>query len=124
MTRWFWLLALPYVVTYSSHPDQCPEYHSVFRSFDCKASETSEIKKGKISIIRFDGPAGTTKEYMEDLAAALNEAHERRRSEKAEQAISEIKFQSMVDDAAYRVKQNNFDYKSACGQDDCGKESQ
>lgn len=104
------------------------------------------------SDVRFDCTKGNC-DWIYDLAFALNEAHERRKSDKAERALNKIRFEMIAEDAASRVRQdefdrkanpekqikrprdeagpewlpknsNSFDYKAACGQDDCGKESQ
>lgn len=83
LSKFAWMLVLPYVVTASKNISQCWEVH------------------GKESAIEI-----CDKEYAEDLAAALNEAHRKNHPTK----IAPV------------FKPSNFDYPSACGQEDCGKD--
>lgn len=91
-TRWLWLLALPYVVISSQG-----KYQKAF----C-VSQDDEIFW-----------CSGSKDRMEDLAAALNEAHRKRiRTEAGSEWLPNISTSNYAP----------FDYKSACGQDDCGQE--
>lgn len=99
MKRFYWLLALPYVAQGS------PQAYL----------KDNVLYEGGYHVGSIE--CGLNKEECEDLAAALNEAHSRRVSEEAKNLYwkpakpeKEIK------------RPEPFDYKSACGQDDCGKE--
>lgn len=103
INKWIWLLALPWYVVDSSHV-----YHS--------ASGTTDVIVHSWNI---QGEECNTKEYCEDLAAALNEAHERREKNKSQYK------HDWGEKKIHRPEQKPiFNYKAACGADDCGKESQ
>ncbi len=91
MRRFAWLFALPYVVVTS--PGQ---QMGTIKTAECWAIH---YKESRIAVDLCD-----TKEVCEDKAFLLNEAHERRHPKKIDPVF----------------KSSNFDYKSACGQDDCG----
>ena len=99
--KYAWLLVLPYVVTvttYSFTSSGYPRYTNY-----------------RVDEINFHG----NKEQAEDLAAALNEAHERRTHTKNE-------ITGVTDDKGkllYWKGTTDFNYPTACGQDDCGKET-
>lgn len=98
MKRLVWLLVLPYVVTVSSETYQ---FH--------------DGPKALVNIHVGSFPCNL-KEECEDLAVALNEAHAKRIA--SEPPKRKIGFQT-----SFPVpSEKKFDYKSACGQNDCGKE--
>lgn len=101
MKRFYWLLALPYVVQGS------PQAYL----------KDNILYEGGYHVGSIE--CGLNKEECEDLAVALNEAHEWRlypngRIDPGPQT------QFYWKDS--QGKKPKFDYKSACGQDDCGKE--
>lgn len=88
MRRWIFLLAFPYVVNVSTHSMEIGCYP--LESLRCLTSFTSTAlmgPRGKIEEAEFSNEdlsnINSKKEYLEDLAEALNEAHRNR-----EQALS------------------------------------
>lgn len=93
MNRFAWILAVPYVVIMSTQETGAPYELTL---------------NGKGERVYF-----VSKDVAYDVAAALNEAHEHRTILSAPQTWS--------GNPKKRVPSTTkFDYKSACGQSDCG----
>lgn len=93
----------PYVVTVSS---------KTINTYDAKW----EVFEYRIGTMQCPG----TQTECEDLAFALNEAHERRTHPNGGSTTTE----GGMHVAPSKGVVNPFSYKDACGQDDCGKDSQ
>lgn len=125
MNRWIWLLALPYVVVQSS---PCVEYSNI--AVMTYPEQRDCLKHGT----RYEvfGMSFVNKEDADDLAAALNYAHERRTEEAEEPTYwagkesekSRFILPVTPDDKTQVIKEQpdgNYKWVDDCGQDDCGK---
>lgn len=139
MKRWIWLLTVPYVVTMSTQGVDC---HLIYAAnWMDAASMKCNGEEMRYDVIGLSFPS-QEKETAEDLAAALNEAHAKRAQPKEAPQLEDVercvgKCLAQMKDGTLRTgggykdpgsppaydrlpADKPFDYKSACGQPDCG----
>lgn len=91
----YWLLALTYVVNCAGK-DRCI---------------VEDLKGRQLTLV-------IPRESAEDTAAALNNSHDNR----MEDTIPSLYWADPETQIKRPLQKKEFDYKSACGQDDCGAE--